>query len=82
MLQYRFCCMYISGCVENVAIQPPFKGKNSQSNDKPHLFSVTNLHLFYTLFIFGQDIYLSETTVKYNFQVITELQKLTYALHK
>jgi hypothetical protein len=74
--------MYISGCVDNVAIQPPFKGKNSRSNDKPHLFSITNLHLQYTVFIFGQDIYLSETSVQYNIQVNTELQKLTYTLHK
>jgi hypothetical protein len=35
----------ISGCVENVAIQPPIKGKKSRSDDKPRVFSVTILHL-------------------------------------
>jgi cytochrome c biogenesis factor len=82
MLQYRFYCMYISGCVENVAIQLPTKGKKNRSDDKPRFFSVTILHLQYTVFMFGQDIYHSENSVRYNSQVIAEIQKLNFTLQK
>jgi hypothetical protein len=74
----RYITVQVLLQVDNVTIQPPIKGKNSRSDYKPHLFPVTNLHLEYTVFIFGQDIYFSETSVQYNFQ---ELRTTITDLH-